>query len=92
MGKYTPLEIFLVSADKTEISLTFSRIESIIGTSLPPSAYNYRPWWGNSHHTQAFAWLNAGFKVEHIDFARQTVLFCKEVPAKSINTNAVTPG
>ena len=94
MGKYTPLEEFLASADKREIRLTFSSIESIIGTPLPPSAYNYRPWWGNDgYHTQASAWINAGFKVDQVDLARQTVLFCKEgvTPVKSIKPNTVAP-
>ena len=78
MGKYKPLEQFLASADKREIRLRFSEIESIIGIPLPQSAYKYRPWWGNDgYHTQAFAWLNAGFKVEQVDLANQRVLFCK---------------
>lgn len=79
MGKYTPLEEFLASADKREIRLTFSEIESIIGTPLPASAYAYRPWWANGDHThtQSLAWLNAGLKVEQVDLARQTVLFRK---------------
>lgn len=94
MGIYTPLEQFLASVDNTEVSLTFSKIESIIGTSLPPSAYNYNAWWANDDHThpQSFAWLNAGFKAE-VNLARQAVLFSKEgvAPPKSIKPNTAAP-
>ena len=94
MGIYTPLEQFLASVDETEVSLTFSKIESIIGTSLPPSAYNYKAWWSNDDptHTQSMAWSNAWFKAE-VNLARQSVLFSKVdgAPAKSIKPTPAAP-
>jgi len=51
------------------VRLTFSEIEEILGRPLPASAYRFSAWWGNESsrkagHTQAFAWLEAGFKAK----------------------------
>ena len=54
-GKIDPEELFLT--------------ESILGFSLPRSAYTYNAWWSNGGHTQADAWMNAGYRVTGIDFA-----------------------
>lgn len=94
MGIYTPLEQFLASVDNSEVSLTFSKIETIIGTSLPPSARNYNAWWANDDptHSQSLAWLNAGFKAE-VNLARQAVLFSKldGFQAKTIKPTPAMP-
>jgi hypothetical protein len=77
-GKYEPLEIFLKSLprDQATISLSFARIEEIIGDTLPKSASDYRPWWGNERDTksrsQAHAWMSAGFEVASVQQSRST--------------------
>jgi hypothetical protein len=43
---------------------------------FPPSAYKYRAWWGNGGHSQANAWLNAGWRVDKIKL-RDSILFAK---------------
>lgn len=83
MGKYTLLEQFLSSADKANINMNFAEVESIMGSSLPASAYTHRPWWANGGHSQASAWLDAGYKVARVNLSEQTVCFCK---AENIST------
>lgn len=46
---------------------------------MPKSAYIYDAWWANGGHSQANAWLNAGYKVERANPKKQTVCFCKSV-------------
>jgi hypothetical protein len=50
--------------------MTFKEIESIIGATLPPSAYQYREWWSNqkdtSNRPQAKSWIDAGFTVDTV--------------------------
>jgi hypothetical protein len=76
VGKYTPLENYLrdLPANQKEVALSFEKIERIIGSKLPSSAYEYRQWWENEkegNHVNACAWANAGWKVESGDFNRQ---------------------
>jgi hypothetical protein len=67
MSAYDPLRIKLESLQERTIRLTFSEIEALLGRPLPASASKFSAWWGNESsrkagHTQAMAWLNAGFK------------------------------
>jgi hypothetical protein len=63
MSKYDPLKTFLQNNAGTSVTLPFSKIESILGFDLPPSASNHRPWWANGGNTQSNAWLGAGWEV-----------------------------
>ena len=65
-SKYDGLEKTLRSEKSNHVAYTFEQINSFIApNSLPPTAYNRRQWWENSKesHSQASAWLDAGFKV-----------------------------
>ena len=70
MSKYAPLQWFLenIEPGRTELVLTFERIEQIIGAKLPPSAHEYDAWWenppGNSTHVQGVAWVSAGWRAK----------------------------
>jgi len=77
MSIYEPLEKFLLSSGQDYIRMTFSEIERILGFSLPKSAYIYNAWWANGGHTQAYAWLDAGYKVERANPIEQNVRFYK---------------
>lgn len=79
MSPYTPLEQFLLSSGQDRISTTFSELELILGFASPKSAYTYNAWWANGGHSQANAWLNAGYKVERADLQAQIVYYCKSV-------------
>lgn len=66
MGRYDPLNEYLRSASRDEFILSFSDIEKVLGFELPLSAYTYSAWWANGGHSQAYAWLDAGYKVGRI--------------------------
>ena len=67
--KYEPLELYLknLPASQDELALSFEEVGNIIGQSLPPSAYEHRPWWANqtniSNRSQAAAWMKTDFRV-----------------------------
>jgi len=74
MQKYRPLSDYLVRQSEVAVSLTFQKIEKILGFALPPSAYNHRAWWANSiSHPQASSWLNVGWRVANVKVEEQTV-------------------
>lgn len=77
MSKYQPLKHFLWSYGQEHINMTFSEIEELLGVKLPQSAYKYNPWWANGGHSQAYAWLDAGYRTERINLIEQTVSFYK---------------
>jgi hypothetical protein len=79
--KYSPLTRYLAKrANYTDtVTLTFQRIEGIIGESLPLQAYKSIEWWKKnraSAHVQA--WGNVGWKVEDVDTEKRTVTLRRE--------------
>ncbi|PIE79621.1 MAG: transcriptional regulator [Chloroflexi bacterium] len=78
-SKYYPLYTYLKEQPFDELSLTLSDIETIIGTSLPASAWTLRAWWSNRTRgaVQADAWVSAGYHVEAIDIANERITFRK---------------
>src|ERR1700753_33052 len=84
MGKYEPLQSFLAAERAEEVPMTFAQIERIIGQSLPPAAFNHRPWWSNnaSNNVMTKAWLNAGYKTERVDMDGRKLTFVR-VPGET---------
>jgi hypothetical protein len=83
MAKYDPLTAFLHRQERDTIRMSFQRLEKIIAASLPPTARSDRTWWGNTFNrtrVQAHAWLNAGWKVDVVDLARELVTFVRDQP------------
>jgi hypothetical protein len=83
--KYTPLEDHLrsLSPNQTILSFTFEKIERIMGSRLPESAYTRTTWWDNtviSTLSHKNAWLHAGFRVERIDLLGRLVRFIRTTP------------
>jgi hypothetical protein len=79
--KYSPLTRYLARrANYTDVAtLSFQRIEGIIGDSLPPQAYKTAEWWKNSHTgAQRNAWLDVGWHVEDVNIEKRTVAFRRE--------------
>lgn len=77
MAKYTKLYQFLSDLSDNQLSVSFSKIESILGFRLPQSARKYPAWWsnttkGNSH---AAAWLDAGRETEGLNLTAERVIF-----------------
>lgn len=78
-SKYQPLLEFLRGCDQNEITLSFAEIETLINDVLPNSAKSNRAWWSNRKQgaLQASAWIEAGYRVENVDFDQQQVKFYK---------------
>ena len=77
MSTYASLNKYLLECGKGRVIMTFLELEQVLGFNLPKSAYTYNAWWANGGHSQAYAWLDAGYKVERIDIFTTTVTFCK---------------
>ncbi len=79
---YDPLADFLSKhpAREASITLSFSQVEVIVHHKLPRSAHTYREWWANDTvgHVQSRVWLNAGWKVDTVDFTRKSVTFTRK--------------
>lgn len=78
MDKYAPLREYLSKQPEAEVTLGFSDISRIIGTDLPESAFNHRPWWANDGtHVQAQAWMRVGWRVAEANLSRGVVTFAR---------------
>jgi hypothetical protein len=76
MSKYEPLTAFLISAGNSQLRLSFSEIEKVLGFKLPASK-SYQAWWSNnpSNNVMTKAWLAAGYKTEQVDLDNEKVTF-----------------
>ncbi|MFN8524132.1 MAG: hypothetical protein U0821_13620 [Chloroflexota bacterium] len=63
-------------------TLTFSRIESLVGEPLPKSAHAYEDWWqGKTRWSKVIKrrpWEEAGWVVEDISLAARMVTFRRQ--------------
>ncbi len=64
--KYRSLAEYLYEKWEKKLVLTYAQIESILGFSLPPTAYKIpRAYWANTMtHTYATSWLSVGYKAK----------------------------
>ena len=78
-SKYYPLFIYLKESNQDEVSLTLSQIETLLKTSLPPSARTQRAWWSNRSRgaLQAAAWMAARYHVTGLDLDAKQVTFAR---------------
>ncbi len=76
-SKYDPLGDYLKSRASSEIVMSFSDIENVIGSRLPPKAVNHPAWWSNntSNNTMTKVWLDAGYKTERVDISARKLIF-----------------
>lgn len=80
MAKYDPLEARLKVDGRDRIVMTFREIEELVG-ELPDSAHGRPQWWANDlsgTHTQARAWLTAGYETAEVDLERERIVFIKQ--------------
>ncbi len=77
MSKYAALGDYLKRQHREMVPLTFSEIERITGTKLPPSARKHRPWWSNNPQNSVMTkvWLGAGFESEQVDMQNRKLVF-----------------
>ena len=81
-GKYRPLFMSFVERWDYRWRATFEDIEEILGSALPPSARRHSAWWSNTKsHSQALAWIAAGWKKSSIDMKGEMVVFERPRPA-----------
>lgn len=86
--KYGPLSEYLARRARYTgfATLTFPKIESIIGDSLPSSATQNTHWWNNApSRVQAQAWMDVGWRVQNVNLNDRTVTF-KRVASPKITT------
>ncbi|GJM40705.1 MAG: hypothetical protein DHS20C20_09870 [Ardenticatenaceae bacterium] len=78
-SKYFPLYSHLQQAVGQPVMLTFSQIEQFLQSNLPSSARARAGWWSNRSKgaVQASAWMDAGYHVQSVDLAAETVHFAK---------------
>lgn len=78
-SKYYPLFLRLQQAAGAPVTLRFAEIETLLKTSLPGSARTRVGWWSNRSKgaVQASAWMDAGYHVQSVDLAAETVQFDK---------------
>jgi hypothetical protein len=79
--KYSPLTRYLAKrANYTDTAtLSFQRIEGIIGDSLPLQAYKSIDWWKTSRTSaQGHAWSDVGWSVDDVDVEKRSVTFRRE--------------
>ncbi|MFP4051702.1 MAG: DUF6884 domain-containing protein [Thermoplasmata archaeon] len=87
MSKYEPLGEYLRDLDKDRVLLSFEEIEDILGADLPKSARKHSAWWSNGGHSQADAWMDAGWRVEDLNQNDEEVVFRKVgTPKKKIRS------
>jgi len=73
---YIGITKYLEKQVADSLSLSFSEIKSINGNHLPASAYKYPAWWANTKsHSEAFGWLNAGYKTVEVNMEKEIVIF-----------------
>ena len=92
-GKYAPLHRHLSNLDAREWSTTFREVERILDFHLPASARTYREWWANhGGNPQGKAWVDVGWKVEHVNLRTERVVFRRtRSSAHRSNTPAIRP-
>src|SRR5579864_8792848 len=64
MNKYDSLTNFLLDQPPGPVSMTFTKINTLLGFCIPAPARKYQSWWDNetarnTRHRQCRSWLNA---------------------------------
>lgn len=92
MGKYDPLREHLAALPENvrELTMRFEEIQQLVG-QLPRSAYLHRAWWGNTDdaRVEARAWRAAGWHVQTVNLATETVVFARGTSAATARQGSV---
>ncbi len=79
-SRYAPLHKHLAGLpkDRKEYEMSFDEISTVMGAGLPKSARDHRAWWANTEsHSQALAWISAGWKVDGVDLDNELIHFTR---------------
>lgn len=79
-SKYDPFGEYLLSipTQTRNLTVSFEKIQEILGFTLPASALHYQAWWANEvdpKHPQKLCWQTAGWRVDELDLSRRLVSF-----------------
>ncbi len=75
---YIGITSYLEKCNRTSITMSFMDVKKVNGDHLPMSAYKHNAWWSNTEsHSQAFGWMNAGYRTTDVDIIAQRVTFEK---------------
>lgn len=87
--KYIPLASFFAEATQSEVILTYTAIENIVGQQLPNAAYLNSSWWKKTKPPAShfLAWTNFDYAVKDIELGR-SVTFIKESDAMELGINS----
>ncbi len=78
-NKFGALRKYLDECDRIELTLSFSDIEEILGTSLCKSAYSYAAYWEPSDtHILPNIIIDAGYQIELVDLLQKVVQLKKQ--------------
>ncbi len=82
MSRYDKFGNYLDSQNES-FSITFEKVEEIIGEKLPDSAYNYPEWWSNndSHPLMGIV-LSKSWKSKDCNLEKQEIQFYKTVESE----------
>ncbi len=74
--RYAKLNEFFLRKHEKRVKLSFEQIEKLLERKLPDSAIQYRAFWANDpKHSQAKAWLEAGWCVEAVNMEGKEIIF-----------------
>ncbi len=92
-SKYYALFDYLRHSDGMEVTLSFSEIETLIESQLPPSARSTRAFWSNRAQggLQAAAWLKARYRVVKLDLQGGKIIFRRIKMRYSARPANITP-
>ena len=76
-SKYEPLSEFLMS-QQVPITVSFEKIEDVLGFKLPNSAFTHSAWWANSDaKPQGRAWGKVGLAATRLRLGSREVTFAR---------------
>lgn len=80
MSKYDPLQSHLKELPGSQLPMTFSEVERVLGFPLPPSARSHPAWWSNNRGTNVAvkAWRDAGWRTSRVSIPEERVTFVRD--------------
>ena len=90
--KYIPLASFFAEVEQSEVTLTYTAMENIMGQQLPNAAYLNSSWWKKTKPPAShfLAWLDFEYTVKEIDLGR-SVTFVKALSETDVDSPSTKP-
>jgi len=87
MSKYYPLQTHLKELQGSQLPMTFSEVERVLGFPLPPSARSHPAWWSNNRGTNVAvkAWRDAGWRTSRVSLSEERVTFVRDHEADAVS-------